>query len=145
MTTPGRLYSIEQYPRVMQIIRDLTGQGMISRYPESTWEREEIAEKLEEFTAGHGISALDKNRIFSLAWDMTCSSHAMRVALFENVNATPPAWIREEIFRSYDRADSLRAVHERAGTDVGRSLSDGQPERPSTFELIRREAEQSRA
>ena len=64
---------------------------MISRYPETTWEREDIAGKLEEFTAGHGIAARDKNRIFSLAWDMTCSSHAMRVALFENVNATPPA------------------------------------------------------
>lgn len=145
MTTPGRLFSIEQYPRIMQIIRDLTGQGMISRYPESTWEREEIAGKLEEFTAGHGIASRDKNRIFSLAWDMTCSSHAMRVALFENVNATPPAWIREEIYRSYDRADALQAVHERAGTKTGRPSADGAPERPSTFELIRREAERSRA
>jgi aromatic ring hydroxylase len=145
MTTPGRLFSIEQYPRIMQIIRDLTGQGMISRYPESTWEREEIAGKLEEFTAGHEITARDKNRIFSLAWDMTCSSHAMRVALFENVNATPPAWIREEIYRSYDRGEALRSVHERAGTESGRPPEDGAPERPSTFELIRREAEQSRA
>lgn len=145
MTTPGRLFSIEQYPRIMQIIRDLTGQGMISRFPESTWEREEIAGKLEEFTAGHEIAARDKNRIFSLAWDLTCSSHAMRVALFENVNATPPAWIREEIYRSYDRADALQMVHERAGTESGRPPTDGVPERPSTFELIRREAEQSRA
>src|SRR5690606_6849720 len=56
ITTPGRLYSIEQYPRIMQIIRDLTGQGMISRFPESTWAREEIAGKLEEFMAGAGIT-----------------------------------------------------------------------------------------
>jgi aromatic ring hydroxylase len=144
MTTPGRLFSIEQYPRVMQIIRDLTGQGMISRFPESTWQRDEIAGKLEEFMSGHEIMARDKNRIFSLAWDLTCSSHAMRVALFENVNATPPAWIREEIYRSYDRSEALQLVHDRAGTETGRPASDGQPERTSTFELIRKEAEASR-
>jgi 4-hydroxyphenylacetate 3-monooxygenase len=114
MTTPGRLFSIEHYPRIMQIIRDITGQGMISRFPESTWEREEIAGKLEEFMRGHGLSAREKNRLFSLAWDLTCSSNAMRVALFENVNATPPAWIREEIYRSYDRAEALAFIHERA-------------------------------
>jgi len=115
ITTPGRLYSIEQYPRIMQIIRDLTGQGMISRFPESTWAREEIAGKLEEFMAGAGITAHAKNRIFAMAWDLTCSSHAMRVALFENVNATPPAWIREEIYRSYDRSEALEQVYARAG------------------------------
>lgn len=143
MTTPGRLFSIEQYPRVMQIIRDITGQGMISRFPQSTWQREEIAGKLEEFMGGHQIAARDKNRIFALAWDLTCSSHAMRVALFENVNATPPAWIKEEIYRSYDRAEALQLVHERAGTASGRPATNGEPERASTFELIRKEAEQT--
>ena len=142
MTTPGRLYSIEQYPRIMQIIRDITGQGMISRFPSSTWELDEIGGKLEEFMAGHEITARDKNRIFSLAWDMTSSGHAMRVALFENVNATPPAWIREEIYRSYDRSKALRLVHERAGIKTGRSESDVAKERASSFDLIRREAEQ---
>ncbi len=142
MTTPGRLYSIEHYPRIMQIIRDITGQGMISRFPASTWELEEIGGKLEEFTAGHEITARDKNRIFSLAWDMTSSGHAMRVALFENVNATPPAWIREEIYRSYNRAEALKIIHERAGTKTGRSQSDNVTERASSFDLIRREAEQ---
>lgn len=142
MTTPGRLFSIEQYPRVMQIIRDLSGQGMISRFPESTWQREEIAGKLEEFMAGHEIAAYDKDRIFALAWDLTCSSHAMRVALFENVNATPPAWIREEIYRSYDRSEALQLVHERAGTESGRPPTDGQPEQAPSFESIRKNAEQ---
>ena len=145
MTTPGRLFSIEHYPRIMQIIRDITGQGMISRFPASTWELDEIGGKLEEFMGGHEITARDKNRIFSLAWDMTSSGHAMRVALFENVNATPPAWIREEIYRSYNRSDALRLVHERAGTKTGRPESVAVPERASSFELIRREAEQLRS
>ena len=143
MTTPGRLFSIEHYPRIMQIIRDITGQGMISRFPASTWQLEEISGKLEEFMGGHGITARDKNRIFGLAWDITSSSHAMRVALFENVNATPPAWIREEIYRSYDREEALRLVHDRAGTETGRPATKGVPEGASTFDLIRREAEQS--
>jgi hypothetical protein len=67
----------------------------------------------------------------------------MRVALFENVNATPPAWIREEIYRSYDRSEALQYVHDRAGTTTGRPPADGQPERGYTFDLIRKEAEQT--
>ncbi|HEV8534593.1 MAG TPA: 4-hydroxyphenylacetate 3-hydroxylase N-terminal domain-containing protein [Candidatus Limnocylindria bacterium] len=140
MITAGRLHSLEHYPRVIQIIRDISGQGLVSRFPEATWRVPYVAEKLEEFTAGHGISAKDKNRIFNLAWDLVCGSHASRVALFEHLNAAPPAWIREEIYRSYDRAEALRYVRERAGISA-EAAETTSPQARSSFDLVRREAE----
>ena len=44
---------------------------------------------LDEFLPGHDVNARDKNRLFNLVWDLTCSGHGLRTALFEALNATP--------------------------------------------------------
>jgi aromatic ring hydroxylase len=115
--TAGRLYAIENYPKIMQIMRELSGQGLISRVPQRTWEREDVSALLDEYLPGHTFSALEKNRLFNLAWDICCSPHAMRVALFENINATPPAALKEEIYRSFDRSRGTSAIKKRLGMD----------------------------
>jgi 4-hydroxyphenylacetate 3-monooxygenase len=115
--TPGRLHSIVHYPRIMQLLRDMSGQGLISRFTKAQFEHEEIGAKLEEFLPGTGVSARAKNRLFNFVWDLTSSSHAMRVALFENVNATPPAAMRAHIYHSYDRSEWTGFVRRFAGVD----------------------------
>lgn len=113
--TAGRLHSLENYPRIMQVLRDLSGQGLISRVPQSTWERADVGATLDAYLPGHGLNAREKNRLFNLIWDMTCSAHAMRVALFENLNATPAPVLREELYRTYDRSDGMAAIRRLAG------------------------------
>jgi len=115
--TAGRLHSIEAYPRIMQILRELSGQGLIGRVPKATWERPDIGPVLDEYLPGHKLSARDKNRLFNLVWDMCCSPSAMRLALFENINATPAAALREELYRVYDRSPAVTAIKRRAGID----------------------------
>jgi 4-hydroxyphenylacetate 3-monooxygenase len=66
---------------------------------------------------GTGVSARGKNRLFNFVWDLTSSSHAMRVALFENVNATPPAAMRHHIYESHDRSEWAGFVRRFAGVD----------------------------
>jgi len=41
----------------------------------------------------------------------------MRLALFENINATPAAALREELYRVYDRSPAVTAIKRRAGID----------------------------
>jgi 4-hydroxyphenylacetate 3-monooxygenase len=113
--TAGRLHSIEAYPRIMQILRELSGQGLIGRVPQATWERADIGPLLDEYLPGHKLNARDKNRLFNLVWDMSCSPSAMRLALFENINATPAPALREELYRVYDRAPAMSAIRKRAG------------------------------
>jgi 4-hydroxyphenylacetate 3-monooxygenase len=115
LVTAGRLHSLELYPEVMQLLRDLSGQGMISRFTRAQFDHPEIGAKLAEFLPGTGVSARAKNRLFNFVWDLTCSSHAMRVALFENVNALPPSAIRAEIYQSYDRSEWSKFVRQYAG------------------------------
>lgn len=120
LVTAGRLHSIVHYPQVMQTLRDLSGQGLISRFTRADFEREDLAGKLEEFLPGHGISARGKNRFFNLVWDMTCSSHAARVALFENTNATPPPTVRQHLYEAYDNAGTIDMVRRFAGIEFDR-------------------------
>ena len=115
--TAGRLNAIVAYPKIMQVLRELSGQGLISRVPRATWERPDIGPLLDDYLPGHGFTARDKNRLFNLIWDMTCSPAAMRIALFENVNATPAAGLREQLYSVYDRSGGLAAVLRKAGIE----------------------------
>ena len=110
--TPVRLYSIEQYPRIMHLLSDLCGQGMVSRWPKAAWEHPEIGKKLEEFMPGTGVTAREKNRVFNFIWDLACSSHASRVAMFENTNATPRAFVSAELYQHYDRDAACKFVRD---------------------------------
>jgi aromatic ring hydroxylase len=113
--TAARLHSIESYPRIMQNLRELSGQGLIGRVPRATWERADIGPLLDRYLPGHKLGARDKNRLFNLIWDMTCSPSAMRLALFENINATPAAALREELYRVYDRSAAVATLKRQAG------------------------------
>ena len=117
--TVGRLYSITEYPRILQLLRELSGQGLISRFTKAQWERPDIGAKLDEFLPGTGVSARDKNRLFNFVWDLTSSEAALRTALFENVNATPAAAMRGRIYAAHDRSEWVRFVKEFAGMELG--------------------------
>ena len=115
LVTAGRLYAIEQYPKIMQVLRDLSGQGLISRVPESTWMRSDVGAMLDEFLPGHDVSARDKNRLFNLVWDLTCSGHGLRTALFEALNATPAPALREDLYRIHHNPEARAVIGELAG------------------------------
>jgi aromatic ring hydroxylase len=117
LITAGRLHSLVHYPQIMQSLRDISGQGLISRFPDATWRREGLRDQLETFLGGHEVTARDKNRLFNLVWDLTCSNQAARVALFENTNSLPPAWIREGIYSGYDRGDWVEFIYDVAGLE----------------------------
>jgi aromatic ring hydroxylase len=110
-----QLYSIENYPRVMYVLRDMSGQGLVSRFPKAVWENPEFGEKLEEFLPGTGVTAREKNRFFNFVWDLTTGSHASRVGQFENVNAMPRYFISELVYQHYDRSEMAKFVRRFAG------------------------------
>jgi 4-hydroxyphenylacetate 3-monooxygenase len=117
LVTACRLHSVVELPRIMQHLRELSGQGLISRVPRAAWERQDLGPLLDAYLPGYKASAREKNRLFNLIWDMTSSAAAMRVTLFENLNATPAAPLREELYRSYDRGEGLGLVRRKAGLD----------------------------
>jgi 4-hydroxyphenylacetate 3-monooxygenase len=117
MVTACRLHSVVGLPGIMQNLRELSGQGLISRVPRATWERQDIGPLLDRYLPGYKVSAREKNRLFNLIWDMSSSGAALRIALFENLNATPAAPLREELYRTYDRSEGLAIIRKKAGLD----------------------------
>lgn len=117
LVTAGRLYAIVQLPIVLQTLRELCGQGLISRFTRKDLEREDIGPFVDEFLPGNNISARGKNRMMNFVWDLTCSPHASRVTLFENVNSTPPPAVRQQVYQSYDRAEYVDLLRRFIGLD----------------------------
>jgi 4-hydroxyphenylacetate 3-monooxygenase len=117
LVTACRLHSVVHLPAIMQNLRELSGQGLISRVPRAAWERQDIGPLLDSYLPGHKLDARQKNRLFNLIWDMTSSAAALRIALFENLNATPAAPLREELYRTYDRSEGLAVVKRKARLD----------------------------
>ena len=121
--TPVRLHSIEQYPRIMHLLRDLCGQGLVSRWPKAAWDHPEIGKRLEEFMPGTGVTAREKNRVFNFIWDLACSGHASRgrdvrehqchaprVRLGRALSALRPATLPCTFVREYLRINPERVV-----------------------------------
>ena len=118
---PGRLFSTDEYPRMLHLMRDLAGQGIISRWPAAVWDDPELGKTLEEWMPGIDVTAREKNRFFNFVWDLVCSDHAARVAMFEHNNATPPAVIAEQVYLKWDKDEVCRFVRNYVGIN---------PERP---------------
>jgi 4-hydroxyphenylacetate 3-monooxygenase len=115
--TPGRLHSVTHYPRMIQLLREMSGQGVISRVTQAQWSRSDIGPLLDEYAPGTGVSARSKNRLFNFVWDLACGAHSSRVALFENVNATPAAVMRNQIHDAPYTGEWRQAVRDFLGTD----------------------------
>ncbi len=115
LVTAGRLYSIKEYPRITYLMKDLCGQALISRWPDKVWDHPEFGPLLDAYLPGTGVTAREKNKFFSFVWDLLCGSHASRVGLFENVNATPPAYVAHLVYEHTDRSQMARFAREYAG------------------------------
>jgi 4-hydroxyphenylacetate 3-monooxygenase len=115
LVTAGRLYSIVNYPRIQYLMQDLCGQALISRWPEKIWDHPEFGPTLEQYLPGTGVTAREKNQFFNFVWDLTTGGHAGRIGLFENVNATPPAYVAHLVYEHTDRSEMAKFVREYAG------------------------------
>jgi aromatic ring hydroxylase len=116
--TPGRLHSVTHLPRMIQLLRELSGQGVISRITEAQWSNDEISDLMEEYAPGTGCSSRTKNRLFNFVWDLACGSHSSRVALFENVNATPAAVMRTHIYNAEYHREWENRIREFVGGEL---------------------------
>jgi aromatic ring hydroxylase len=117
MLTAGRLYSIQNYPRIIHILQEMCGQGLVMRFGKAAFNNPEIGHYLNELLPGRGVSAQVKEQLMNFIWDLTSSSLAGRVALFENVNASPAPRLRERLYNEFKRDHLVAQVKKLAGID----------------------------
>jgi 4-hydroxyphenylacetate 3-monooxygenase len=107
IVTAGRSYALSGYPHIVHIVQELCGQGPILRWSEKDLNHPDLGPRLEWFYDGAAITAREKNLLMNLVWDLTTSSHAGRVRLFENVNGFPVPYLRERMYLEYDRKKAM--------------------------------------
>ncbi|MGG7565475.1 4-hydroxyphenylacetate 3-hydroxylase C-terminal domain-containing protein [Rhodovulum sp. DZ06] len=115
MITAGRLYGVSRYPNVIHTLQDMRGQGLVMRFGKASFENPDIKHHLEELLPGRGCTGMEKEQLMNFIWDLTTSGLAGRVALFENVNATPAPRLRERLFTEFDRSGMVERAKRVAG------------------------------
>jgi len=115
MLTAGRLHSIQHYPRIIHTLQELCGQGLVMRFGKAAFDNPDIGHYLHDMLPGKGVSAETKEVLMNFIWDMTASSLAGRIALFENVNASPAPRLRERLYNEVKRDRFVDQVKQLAG------------------------------
>ncbi|WPP21438.1 4-hydroxyphenylacetate 3-hydroxylase N-terminal domain-containing protein [Komagataeibacter rhaeticus] len=115
LLTAGRLYSIQNYPRIIHVLQELCGQGLVMRFGKAAFDNPDIGHRLAELLPGHGVSGEVKEMLMNFIWDLTSSSLAGRVALFENVNSSPAPRLRDRLYREFDREGLADMVKKMVG------------------------------
>jgi 4-hydroxyphenylacetate 3-monooxygenase len=111
VVTAGRSYALDNLPRILHILQDICGQGMILRWTEGDLQTEAAFGKpLSWFLDTRSMSARDKNLVMNLVWDVAASEHATRSKLFEESNALNVPFLKERLYGEYDRGHFMEEV-----------------------------------
>jgi len=111
VVTAGRSYALDNLPRVLHILQDICGQGMILRWNEKDLDiPAAFGKPLSWFLDTREMSARDKNLVMNLVWDVAASEHATRSKLFEESNALNVPFLKERLYGEYDRGEFLQEV-----------------------------------
>jgi 4-hydroxyphenylacetate 3-monooxygenase len=102
---------IEVYPRVIGMLRELCGGGLI-QLPSSRddYLSDEIAPDLERYVQSPGTASRDRVKLMKLAWDIVGSEFAGRQWQYELFYAGAPHLVKTRMFRNYDFGPSRTLV-----------------------------------
>ena len=90
--TAGRdLYARNFYPRMAEIIH-LLGSSSLMALPIAADFDSELEPSLERYMSTDTMTALDRAKVFHLAWDLTCSSFGSRQTHYERFFAGDPVY-----------------------------------------------------
>jgi 4-hydroxyphenylacetate 3-monooxygenase len=86
--------------RAAEVIRQLSGSGLIMTPTEGDFANPEIAPYLEKYLRGKDLAARDRVQLFKLAWDMIGESFGSRQLQYEWFYSGDPYFTRTRFFRS---------------------------------------------
>jgi len=113
----GRVLSLDQHPRILEVVRELCGSGLLMAPGEAELGQPEIGPLLQRFLAGDDPGAGDRFKMLKLAWEYTADSFGSRQLLFEQHNAGTLATNKARLLSSYDPTPVVRLAKQLAGID----------------------------
>lgn len=90
----------ENYAEIVDHVREMMGAGVFTMPADiSVLEDDELKEKFEDYWRGPNRSAVERMKVFKLAWDMLGSEFASRHWQYERFYAGPPYVVRSHSYR----------------------------------------------
>lgn len=97
------------YPRFCEILKEIGASGLISIPSEEDF-ASEIGPDLELYLQGANSNALDRVRVFRMAWDICMSAFGTRQSLYERFFFGDPVKMTSNLYHSYNRDQCLKLV-----------------------------------
>ncbi|HLY66292.1 MAG TPA: 4-hydroxyphenylacetate 3-hydroxylase N-terminal domain-containing protein, partial [Chloroflexota bacterium] len=111
----GRILTLEQHQRILDITRELCGSSILMAPGEAELGNPDIGPALRRYIGGKDERALDRFKLMKLAWDYTSDSFAARQLLFEMYNASTLASNKGRLLGTYDPSKLVELAKELAG------------------------------
>jgi anthranilate 3-monooxygenase (FAD)/4-hydroxyphenylacetate 3-monooxygenase len=86
--------------RAVQVVKELSGSGLIMTPTEKDFAHPEIASYLDHYLQGAGVSAKHRVQLFKLAWDLIGDQFGSRQAQYEHFYAGDPYVNRARFYRA---------------------------------------------
>jgi aromatic ring hydroxylase len=110
----ARIVAIEQYPHILQSLRDLCGSGLLMAPGQADLQHPEIGLHLRRFVVGQEEGA-ERLRLLKLAWEYACDSFGGRQLLFEMYNVGSLATNKQRLASTYDTSPHVALTRALAG------------------------------
>ena len=111
LTVAENMYARSFYPRMVEIMQ-LLGSSSLMALPSQADFDSEIAPDLEHYLATDTASALDRTKLFHLAWDISCSAFGSRSLHYERFFAGDLVRNAQIMYATYDRTPMMEAVRQ---------------------------------
>lgn len=98
----ARIVSIERYPQVLQLIRELSGSGLLMAPNQADLQHPELGPYLRRFVTGQDDDAPARVRLLKLAREYACDAFGGRQLLFEMYNVGSLSTNKQRLATSYD-------------------------------------------
>ena len=109
LTVAENMYARSFYPRMIEIMQ-LLGSSSLMALPGKADFDSEIGSDLEHYLATDTASALDRTKLFHLAWDISCSAFGSRSLHYERFFAGDLVRNAQILYATYDRQPMMESV-----------------------------------
>ncbi len=109
LTVAENMYARSFYPRMVEIMQLLGSSSMMALPGQADFDSE-IAPDLERYLATDTATALDRTKLFHLAWDIACSAFGTRCLHYERFFAGDLVRNAQIMYATYDRSAMMESV-----------------------------------
>jgi aromatic ring hydroxylase len=114
--TVGRIFGIDGHPRILQIIREVCGSGILMAPSEADMSNPVVGPHIQRNFVGSDERATERFQMLKLAWEYAADSFGSRQLLFEMFNAGGSVtFAKMGLAGAYDKAPLVRLAKDLAG------------------------------